>query len=139
MLSKAIALAAELFEDKKDKGGKPYILHCIRVMNSVDQYNEDQMIIAILHDVLEDTEITEEDLCKMGFSLKVRAALMLLTHEKGESYDQYIKRIYHNEDARAVKLADLKDNMDPTRLKGLRQKDFERMEKYQRAFVYLKN
>jgi GTP diphosphokinase / guanosine-3',5'-bis(diphosphate) 3'-diphosphatase len=142
MLAKAIALAAKVFENKKDKGGKPYILHCLWVMNNVDQNDQDLMTIAVLHDIIEDSvkdekPITAETLIQMGFKPRVIIALDLLTHKKEVPYDDYIRALSHNPDARAVKMADLRHNSDITRLKSLRQKDFERMEKYQKSFVYL--
>jgi len=139
MLAKAISLAAKVFQGKKDKAGKPYILHCLRVMNSVNQDDEELMQIAVLHDVIEDSDMSLDDLKDMGFCARVIIGVSLLTHKKEEPYDEYIKRIATNPDARAVKRADLKDNSDITRLKGLRQKDHERMEKYHRAWVYLSN
>lgn len=139
-LSKAIALASRLFENKLDKSGKPYILHCLRVMNNVDQKDEELMQIAVLHDVVEDTDCTIDDLAEMGFSLRVRTALSLLTHDKEQQdYESYIKGVSTNKDATEVKLSDLKDNSNITRLKGLRKKDFDRLEKYHKAFVYLSN
>lgn len=139
-LSKAIALASKLFECTLDKSGKPYILHCLRVMNNVNQKDEELMQIAVLHDVTEDTDYTIEDLAKIGFSSRVLSALTLLHHDKDkQDYDSYIKGISTNKDATIVKLADLKDNSDITRLKGLRKKDFDRLEKYHKAFVYLTN
>jgi|SRR5687767_1553296 len=139
MLGKAIKLAAVAFADKLDKGGKPYILHCLRVMMGVDQNDEELMQIAVLHDVLEDTEITAEDLRREGFSERVIKALELLTHADDSHYDTYIKMVSLNPDARTVKMADLIDNSQITRLKGLRKKDFDRMEKYHWAFTYLSN
>lgn len=140
MLAKAIALASRVFESKTDKAGKPYILHCLRVMNAVDQNDEELMQIAVLHDVIEDSEdIGMAHLLDMGFSERVVRGVGLLTHLKSVSYDDYIKAIALNEDAKKVKLADLKDNSDITRLKGLRKKDIDRLEKYHRAFVYLSN
>lgn len=139
MLAKAIALAARVFENRTDKAGQPYILHCLRVMNGVDQNDTELMQIAILHDVIEDTDVTLSDLNDMGFSMRVITALHLLTHIDSVSYDDYIKGIATNKDAVAVKLSDLKDNSNITRLKGLRKKDFDRMEKYHKAFVYLSN
>ncbi len=139
MLAKAIKIASEVFEDKTDKSNKPYILHCLRVMQSVDQSDEELMQIAILHDVIEDTNYTINDLKEIGFSQRVLVALNLLTHESNVHYDDYIKSISNNIDAIKVKLADLKDNSDITRLKGLRKKDFDRMEKYHKAFIYLSN
>lgn len=139
MLSKAISIAAQAFENKYDKGGKPYFLHCMRVMNNVSSTDSELMQIAILHDVPEDTNITCEELLRLGFSERVVSALRLLTHNKSIPYEEYIKCISFNKDATAVKLADLIDNSNITRLKSLRKKDFDRMEKYQRAFVYLSN
>lgn len=137
MLGKAIKIAAEAFENVKDKGGQPYILHCLRVMDNLHTKDEELKTIAVLHDVLEDTKITADDLRFIGFKNRVVSALEFLTHVENLSYDDYIKAISFNEDARLVKLADLKDNSDITRLKGLRKKDLERMEKYHRSYIYL--
>ena len=139
MLAVAIALASKVFEEKTDKAGKPYILHCLRVMNKMDQNDEEQMQIAVLHDVIEDSEMEIDDLMRLGFSTRVTTAIGLLTHDPYVPYDDYIKAISHNKDARKVKLADLEDNSCITRLKGLRQKDFNRIEKYHRAYTYLSN
>lgn len=141
MLATAIRLAAEAFEGSIDKGGKPYILHCLRVMNAVDQNDEELMCIAVLHDLIEDKgdKYTFEELRSVyGFSERVVNTIAVLTHDKNVSnYEEYIKYIGINKDAVAVKLADLKDNSDITRLKGLRKKDFDRMERYHKAFIYL--
>lgn len=138
-LSQAIAFAANVFSESCDKGGKPYILHCLRVMNHMDPNDEDLMIIAVLHDVAEDfpDKWPVSFFTKNGYSDRVTAALSLLTHDKKVPYDDYIKAISNNPDATRVKLADLKDNSDITRLKGVGKKDFTRMEKYSRAFLYL--
>jgi (p)ppGpp synthase/HD superfamily hydrolase len=138
MLGKAIALASRAFENTKDKGGQPYILHCLRVMDNLHTNDEELKIIAVLHDVCEDIkELGIRELQMLGFSDRVLKALDLLTHRKEVPYDDYIKAISFNADATKVKLADLKDNSDITRLKGLSKKDFDRMEKYHRSFVYL--
>lgn len=137
MLSKAIALAAKKFEGVKDKGGEAYILHCIRVMMSLNTKDEELNCIAILHDIIEDTDITVQDLKSIGFTDRVIEGVYTLTHLDIHSYDEYIRRIALIEDARKVKLADLKDNSDFTRLKGLTKKDFDRMEKYQKSYIYL--
>lgn len=136
-LATAIAIAAGSFENKTDKAGKPYILHCLRVMNSVDQNDEELMIIAVLHDLIEDTHWNRSMLLSCGFSDRVLSALSLLTHDHKQSYDDYIKNIVFSPDARSVKLADLIDNSNITRLKGLTKKDFDRMEKYHKAYTYL--
>lgn len=139
LLGLAISIASDVFKTKTDKAGKPYILHCLRVMNAVDQKDEELMQIAVLHDVAEDTHVTIDDLRDLGFSKRVLLALGYLTHKNGDSYDFYIKMLSNNPDAVKVKLADLKDNSDITRLKGLRKVDFDRIEKYHRSFVYLSN
>ena len=138
MLDQAIALAAAQFQGKFDKGGKPYILHCLHVMNNVDQNDEELMIIAVLHDLVEDTPMVFNDLHQMGFSSRVISALYLLTRGDDEPYSEYIEGICSNEDAIRVKMADLEHNSDITRLKGLRDKDLRRIEKYHRAYEKLK-
>ena len=135
-LDRAISIAASSFEGKFDRGGAPYILHCLHVMHKV-RHDPILMIIAVLHDLVEDTKWTFDDLCAEGFSDRVIAALDCLTHRGGECYDDYITRISLNPDAIVVKLADLKHNSDITRMKGLRTKDFERLEKYSRAYALL--
>jgi guanosine-3',5'-bis(diphosphate) 3'-pyrophosphohydrolase len=142
MLGKAIRIASEAFEYIKDKGGKPYILHCLRVMNNLNSNDDELNSIAVLHDFVEDFGGDDHEkmyniIKNAGFSARVITALRLLTHIKGVPYDDYIKQLAHNEDARRVKLADLKDNSDITRLKGLTKKDFDKMEKYHRSFIYL--
>lgn len=143
MLGKAIALASQMFENRKDKGGHPYILHCLRVMDGVGKdADEDLKIIAVMHDIIEDIftnnpELGFRELSLVGFSDRVITALKLLTHDKSIPYEEYIKQLSFNQDARKVKLSDLRDNSDITRLKGLRKKDFERLEKYHKAYVYL--
>jgi len=138
MLSIAISITAKAFEGKKDKGGNPYILHCLRVMSGVSDTNEELMCIAVMHDLLEDCkDWNVHRLLSLGFSLRVVNALELLTHDKKVPYDDYIKKIAFNEDARRVKLSDLRDNSNITRLKGLTKKDFDRLEKYSRSYIYL--
>jgi (p)ppGpp synthase/HD superfamily hydrolase len=137
-LSKAIAIAANGFLNKTDKAGEPYIMHCIRVMHRLHTDDNELKIIAILHDCVEDGVCSVEDLVNDGFSNRVIRAVSLLTHNKQHmSYMDYIKLLSCNSDARRVKLSDLKDNSDITRLKGLTKKDFDRMEKYHIAYTYL--
>ncbi len=138
MLSVAISLAARVFESKFDKGGQPYILHCLYVMNQMDPTDHELMSIAVLHDVVEDTEVTLNDLREMGFSDRVILGVQALTHESDMPYMDYIKKLSFNPDARKVKMADLRHNSDIMRMKGLREKDFRRLEKYHIAYEYLK-
>lgn len=136
MLGKAIALAAEKFKHKKDKGGHPYILHCLRVMN--DSHGDEAVkCAAVLHDILEDTELQPADLWKMGFTDEVISLVKILTHVPCETYDDYIKRVALYPRAAEIKRADLRDNSNITRMKGLRKKDLDRLEKYFRAYTYL--
>lgn len=142
MLAKAIRIASTAFENTKDKGGKPYILHCLRVMNNLNSQDDELNSIAVLHDYIEDCGEDDPEslyiqLRSEGFSERVLYALRLLTHLKNIPYDDYVKNLAYCEDARRVKLADLKDNSDITRLKGLTKKDFDKMEKYHRSFIYL--
>lgn len=137
VLASAIALAANAHETQIDKGGKAYILHPIRMMMRLRTNDEELMAIAILHDVVEDSDITTSELISLGYPIRVIAGVDALTRKDDETYDQFIKRCAQNRDAKIVKREDLRDNSDITRLKGLRQKDFERLEKYSRAFIYL--
>jgi (p)ppGpp synthase/HD superfamily hydrolase len=137
LLSYAIALAASEFRDRHDKSDQPYILHCLHVMYKMPADDAELRIIAVLHDLIEDTDITIEDLSELGYSGRVCTALALLTHDPKMPYDDYIKLIATNEDAIRVKLADLDHNSRVTRLKGLTEKDHKRLEKYCKAFVYL--
>lgn len=139
MLALAIKLASEVFVNSFDKGGEPYTMHCIRVATNCGTNDNEIKAGAFLHDVVEDTKITLEDLRKMGFSERVINLVDTLTHRQNEDYTSYIKHIATNPDAIIVKRADLKDNSDITRLKGLRKKDFDRMEKYLQAYTYLKD
>lgn len=120
-----------------DKGGTPYILHCIHVMGQVGP-DPELMAAAVLHDIIEDvSEYDGDRLCAHGMSERIVRIDELMTHNAGESYDDYIKRISTCKDATKIKLADLAHNSDITRMKGLRKKDFDRLEKYHRAYMYL--
>lgn len=134
-----IALVSNCFKNDTDRGGNPYILHCLRVMEDVKAHGTKAMIVALFHDVIEDGKMTKEDV-KNYVTDDVYQSILLLTHDKTNvPYDEYIKNLSGNFLARLVKMADLKDNSNITRLKGLRKKDFERLEKYFRAYEYLKD
>jgi (p)ppGpp synthase/HD superfamily hydrolase len=94
-LAKAISIAAVGFESKFDKAGRPYILHCLRVMDKME--TDEEKIVAVLHDTIEDDVCTLKDLIDLKFSQNVIFALILLTHTKEDSYDEYIKKIATNE------------------------------------------
>lgn len=137
LLATAIRIAATVHEKQTDKGGKAYILHPIRMMMRLRTNDEELMAIAVLHDVVEDGQVSYGELRSEGMTERVIDGIKALTRLEDEDYDQFIKRCAVNPDAKLVKREDLRDNSDITRLKGLRQKDFARLEKYQRAFVYL--
>jgi len=138
-LGRAIEIASAAHAKQVDKGGRPYILHPLWVMNKVRHLGDEYMIVAVLHDVVEDSDWTIDGLIKEGFSQNVIYSLILLTHDNEISYDTYIKAISLDPIAKAVKLRDLEHNTKITRLKGLRKKDFDRLEKYHKAYVYLKD
>lgn len=136
---KAMFIAAREHLNVRDKGGHAYILHPMRIAMRLRTADEELMSVAILHDVIEDSKVTFEDLKAEGFSGRVISALRLLTHQKGISYTDYINNMRGNRDALSVKREDLRDNTDITRLRGLSEKDFERMKKYQRCFVLVES
>jgi len=115
-VDKAILIAVGAHFDQKDKAGEPYILHPLRVMIKYDLLKEEEKIVAVLHDVLEDTVVTALDLVKGGFSSVVMDALCCITRNKGEDYSVYLRRVKSNDIAKRVKVADLLDNLNPVRL-----------------------
>jgi len=131
-LDEAILLAVKAHFGQKDKAGAPYILHPLRLM--FRQNSEAARIAAVLHDVVEDTPVTLEQLRDAGFAEEILAAVQLLTHDPMDTYDQYIARLKSNPIARAVKLADLEDNMRLERNATLTEKDWERLQRYHRAW-----
>jgi len=135
-LETAIGIAVSAHEGQYDKGGKPYILHPLHLMNQL-LFDTQLATIAVLHDVIEDSNYTIKYLEDEGFSLRVLFALDLLTHQKEHSYTEYIYRIAGNYDAIRVKRKDLQHNSDITRLKGITEKDLKRTEKYHKAFIGL--
>ena len=137
LLALAIHLSAKGHLKQLDKGDNAYILHPLRLMHQFTDI--ELMIIAVLHDLIEDTDISLDDLIKYGFTTRVILALDALTHRKGETYYDYVLRIAANADATAVKKADLKDNSDITRLKNprLTTVDMLRLEKYANTYQFL--
>lgn len=131
----ALELAKNAHADQIDKGGKPYFLHVQRVANAVT--DENAKVVAYLHDTVEDTDITIEKLKDSGFPDMVVSAVQVLTHKRYQPYFDYIAEIKKNKLATMVKLADLKDNMNLTRIKNPTEKDFERVKKYQKAVEIL--
>ena len=133
----ALELAVEKHKNQTDKAGNPYILHPLHVMENVN--SKDGKIVAILHDIIEDTDITEDYLLKIGLSKRIVDAVVALTRSEDIDYQEYIKTLSSNPLAKEVKLADLEHNMDLKRLPTLEEKDLERNRKYQIAYHYLIN
>ena len=139
-LDKAIAIASAAFVGKYDKGDVPYIMHCLHVMDKVKYLGTEAMIVAVLHDLIEDTDWTSEALIENGFNPHTVSLIEALTHKKNEPYMDYIKRAALNKITRTIKMEDIRHNSDPHRLKVIppRDKDIERLVKYTKAFAYLK-
>jgi len=134
-LEQAIRIATNAHQGQVDKAGTPYILHPLRVMFQVT--GEEEQIVAVLHDTLEDSSITLEDLRREGFPSHILEALTCLTKIPGESYDLFISRVMPNPIARRVKIADIRDNMNLSRLPTVTDKDLERLKKYHHALKTL--
>jgi len=134
-LEKAIKIALTAHENQVDKGGKTYVLHPLRLM--VQMPTEELQIIAVLHDVVEDSSYTFEDLIKEGFTAEVIEALRALTKQENEQYDDFIQRVKKNPLAIQVKIADLKDNSNVDRIQNPTEKDLERVKKYKKAIEFL--
>jgi (p)ppGpp synthase/HD superfamily hydrolase len=137
-IEKALQIAARAHEGQKDKEGLPYILHPLRAMMKVQ--GEDARIVAVLHDVIEDTAVTADDLRQAGLSESIVAAVLCVTHRKDEPYADYVVRCKGNEVARQVKLADLEDNsrLDRTILRPQRlQGDLARIRRYVLSYQFL--
>ena len=134
-LALAIQFASDRHAQQVDKGGKPYILHPLRVMMRLRTNDEELMAIAVLHDVVEDCGVTFYELRALGFSERIVRAVNLLTRRPGESYEYFIEQLAGNKDALRVKREDLRDNSDITRMRGIGEKDIARLQKYMRAFV----
>ena len=131
-LEGAILLAVQVHQGQKDKAGAPYVLHPLRVM--LRMRSDIEMMVAVLHDVVEDTPHTLSDLQQAGYPEQVLEALDCLTRRQNETYEEFIERVKANPLARKVKIADLEDNMDVRRISDLRKKDMERLKRYRRAW-----
>ncbi|MEA5673257.1 GTP pyrophosphokinase [Pseudomonas sp. MH2] len=134
-LERAIVVATRAHEGQIDKGGAAYILHPLRVMARVS--TPEQRIVAVLHDVLEDTPLTLSDLAREGFTLKILAALLALSRREGERYEDFVVRLGSDPLAREVKLADLADNSDLSRIVCPGPADIARLSRYREASAYL--
>lgn len=131
----AMQLCYDAHKGQTDKSGMPYVFHPFHVAEQMT--DEVSTVVALLHDVLEDTPVTLAELARYGFGEDITGPLMLLTRSKGTSYFDYIRKIKNDPVARAVKLADLTHNSNLARLEKVSEKDIERQRKYARAIEIL--
>lgn len=136
IVDKALEIAIKAHKGQRDLAGVDYIEHPKAVANLVN--SDEEKAVAYLHDVLEDTYITEKDLLQMGIPNNIVLAVKVLTKEKNEPYTKYIERVKENKLASTVKIADLQHNMNLSRIANPSKRDYERLEKYKRALTFLK-
>ncbi len=137
LTKKAMKLCFEKHKVQVDKCGIPYPFHPFHVAESMD--DEYSTCVALLHDIIEDTDVTDKDLLNMGFPTLVVDAIKMMTHDDSVPYLDYVRLLKENEICRKVKLADLKHNSDLSRLDNVTDKDLERIEKYKKAIEILSN
>ena len=140
-LEAAIALATRAHEGQTDKAGAPYIKHPLRMMRAVE--GSDAKMVAVMHDLLEDTFVTAQYLEEAGYPAHIIAAVEAVTKRDDEhgdaGYEKFIRRAAQNPLARQVKIADLRDNMNLSRISQPTEKDFERILRYEQSLEYLIN
>ena len=132
---KAMKLSFKAHKDQLDKNGIPYVYHPFHLAEQMN--TEETVVAALLHDVVEDTDYTIQDIIEMGFPKSVTDALTLMTHDESVPYLEYVVRLKENPIARAVKLADLRHNSDLSRLDTVDEKAIARTEKYKKAIAIL--
>ena len=135
MTKVALKLCFEAHKDQIDKSDMPYVFHPFHLAEQMT--DENTTIVALLHDVIEDTDYTPDDLRKLGFEDHILEAIALMTHDDAVPYMDYVAAIKSNPIAKAVKLADLRHNSDMTRLNTVTPRDIERAEKYAKAIQLL--
>ena len=135
MVDLALSIATQAHEGQLDKAGVDYIEHPIYVASQVD--TEEEKAVALLHDVIEDSPVSAEELLQAGLPETVVTAVQVLTKEKEQDYQTYLETVKKNPLARVVKLADLKHNSDLSRLSSITEKDRERLKKYKKAIDFL--
>ncbi len=137
MTKKALDVCFDAHKEQRDKSGMPYVFHPFHLGEQMT--DEETTVVALLHDVVEDSLYTLDDLREMGFSERVLEAIRLMTHEDAVPYMEYVASIKKNPIARAVKLADLRHNSDLSRLDDVTPKDEARAEKYRKAIALLES
>lgn len=135
LLDKMLVIATNAHAGQFDRGGNPYILHPLKVMHYLKSDDEELLCIALGHDVIEDTKVTYAELQAAGMTDRVIKGIADLTKLPGRTYDDYKEQVFRNPDAMRVKQADLRHNTDIRRLKGVSDKDIERIAKYHKFYV----
>jgi (p)ppGpp synthase/HD superfamily hydrolase len=139
LLNRMLVLTANKFDGVFDKGGQPYVLHCLKVMHYTKTDDEELQCIALGHDLIEDTDVTAESLLGMGFTDRIVAGIIAMSKVKvGFSQEAYMCQLRTNKDAARVKLADLRHNSDIRRLKDVGEKEIKRLTKYHNMYLELK-
>jgi len=138
LLDKALIIMVQAHHGQFDRGGNPYALHPLKVMHYLKTTDEELMCIALLHDVIEDTNTTYKALHEAGMTSRVINAVVALTKQPGQTYEEYKDLVFKNKDAMMVKMADLRHNTDIRRLKGVTEKDIARMAKYHQFYMEIK-
>jgi (p)ppGpp synthase/HD superfamily hydrolase len=136
LIEKSLQIALRAYTGKTDKAGREYILHPLRVMAKMK--TDLEMSAALLHDVIEDSDITAEQLLIEGIPSEVMEAIQYLSKNEGEEYQDFVARAKRNKIAAKVKITDIEDNLDVLRLSSLEEADFARIQKYHTAWRFLK-
>lgn len=131
----ALNIAIQAHREQKDKSGREYVMHPIRVAERCKDPRA--KIVALLHDTIEDTEVTADYLREQGFPEEIINGVLSVTKQEGENYEDFVRRASENAIGREVKMADLEDNMDIRRLKDITEDDVARLRKYLKAWHYL--
>jgi (p)ppGpp synthase/HD superfamily hydrolase len=139
MLGKMIKLMVDAHDGQFDRGGQPYCCHPLKVMHYLKTTDEELMCIALGHDVVEDTDVTYQDLRAAGMTDRVINGIRALTKQPGQTYEEYKQGVFASRDAMLVKCADLRHNTDIRRLKGVTEKDIARMAKYHTFYLEIQS
>lgn len=137
LASMALSIACDKHSGQIDKANKPYIYHIVQVGKNISKKEDKYLAVAYLHDVLEDTNLTKENLLEK-FPVEVVEAVQAITKKDNEPYNEYLERVKNNPIALIVKISDLTHNIDLSRLKKISSSDLKRVEKYRKAMEYLK-
>ena len=137
IIEKSLEIALKAYAGQTDKAGETYILHPLRLMARME--TEEEKSVALLHDVIEDSDYTAEDLINNGIPTNVVDAVLSLTKQNGENYEKFIERVLKNKLASKIKIVDIEDNINILRLNTINNKDLERIAKYHKAWQTLKN